>query len=106
LQLRFKATSNQGAAYGFGQTRMMSSKEIIFAPSNGLRPGMIAEIAIAWPVLLEGHVGLQLVLEATITSNQDGVAEARITAYDFRTRRPPSPVIQWNESLVVAAKRL
>jgi hypothetical protein len=31
-------------------------------------------------------IRLQLVLEASITSSQDGVAEAPILTYDFRTR--------------------
>ena len=87
LQLRYKATSTLGPVEGLGQTRMMSSQDIIFAPGDGLEPGMIAEIAVAWPLLLDGHIGLQLVLETAITGSQDGVAKARILAYDFRTRR-------------------
>ena len=87
LQLRYKAKTKYGPLYGFGQTRMMSSKDIIFEVGNELKPGMKAEIAVAWPLLLDGHIRLQLVLEATITSSQDGVTEARILAYDFRTRR-------------------
>ena len=67
---------------------MMSSKDIIFAPGDGLKPGMKAEIAVAWPFLLDGHILLQLVLKATITGSQDGVAEARILTHHFRTRRP------------------
>jgi hypothetical protein len=86
LQLRYKATSHHGPAYGFGQARKISSKDIVFTPVDGLQPGMNVEIAVAWPCLLDGRVRLQLVLEATITSSQDGVAEARILAYDFRTR--------------------
>jgi len=88
LQLRYKATSKHGLLYGLGQTRMMSSKDIIFGGGNGLKPGMKAEIAVAWPVLLDGHIRLQLVLEATIISSQDDVTEARILAYHFRTRGP------------------
>jgi hypothetical protein len=65
---------------------MMSSTDIIFEGCNELKPGMKAEIAVAWPLLLDGHIRLQLVLEATIMSSQDGVAEARILAYHFRTR--------------------
>ena len=87
LQLRYKVTSRHGPLYGFGETRMMSSTDIIFGGGNGLKPGMKAEIAVAWPGLLDGRIRLQLVLEATITSSQDGVTEARILAYDFRTRR-------------------
>jgi hypothetical protein len=88
LQLYYKATSKHGPLYGFGQTRMMSSQDIIFAAGDGLRPGTNAEIAVAWPFLLDGHIRLQLVLETTITASRDGVAEARILAHHFRTRRP------------------
>ena len=64
---------------------MVSSKEIVFAPGDGLESGMIAEIALAWPFLLDDHIHLQLVLDTTILGSRNGVAEARILAYDFRT---------------------
>jgi len=90
LQLRYRATSKHGPLHGFGETRLMSSKDIIFfVPGDKLKPGMKAEVAVAWPLLLDGHIRLQLVLEVTITGNQGGVVEARILAYHFRTRRPP-----------------
>jgi hypothetical protein len=85
LQLRYKARSKQGLVQGFGQTRMMSSGEIIFTAGDGLKPGMNTEIVLNWPRLLEGRIRLQLVLEATITDNRDGVAHARVALYDFRT---------------------
>jgi hypothetical protein len=88
LQLHYKAETKYGPLYGFGQTRMMSSQEIIFGGGNGLQRGMKAEIVLAWPRLLDGHIRLQLVLEATITGSQGGVTEARILAYQFRTRGP------------------
>jgi hypothetical protein len=84
LQLHYKATSELGPLYGFGQIRVISSKHIIFGPGDGLQPGMKAEIVVAWPRLLDGRIRLQLVLDAIITSSKDGV-EARILAYDFRT---------------------
>jgi len=87
LSLRYRATSEHGVLLGFGQTKMMSSKDIIFTAGDGLKPGMVAEIALAWPLLLDDCVPLQLVFDATITGSQDGVAEAHISAYDFRTRR-------------------
>jgi hypothetical protein len=89
LELRYKVKTKYGPLYGFGQTRMMSSKDIIFGGGgDGLKPGMKAEIAVAWPFLLDGRIRLQLVLEARITGSQDGVTEARILAYHFRTRGP------------------
>ena len=86
LRLRYKATSKLGQLHGFGQTTMMSSKDIIiFAPSVGLEPGMNAEIVVDWPGLLDDR-HLQLMLQVTITGSQNGVAEARILAYHFCTR--------------------
>ena len=87
LPLRYKATSKYGPLHGFGQAMMMSSRDIIFAPADGLRMGMIAEIAVVWPVLLEGHIRLELVLSTVITGSHDGVAEACILAYYFHIRR-------------------
>ena len=86
FQLRYKATSRDGTLHGFGQSRMISSKDIIFGPGDGLEPGMKAEIAVAWPFLLDGHIRLQLVLDATITHSEGGRVEARIFSYHFRTR--------------------
>ena len=84
LQLCYKATSNRGPVQGFGQTRMMGSKDIVFAPGEGLEPGMNAEIVIGWPSFLDDYQ-LQLALQVTITSTQNGEAEASILSYYFRT---------------------
>jgi hypothetical protein len=86
--LRYKATSKFGQLEGFGQTKMMSSKDIIFGPGDGLVPGMDAEIMVAWPRLLEGRIRLLLVLQVAITRTQNGVVQGHILRYDFLTRRP------------------
>ena len=86
LQLSYKVTSKLGPRYGAGQIRMISSKDIIFGPGDGLQPGMNAEIVVAWPRLLDGRIRLQLVLSVIITGTQNGLTEARILAYQFRTR--------------------
>jgi hypothetical protein len=83
LQLCYKATSKRGPVQGFGQTRMMSSQDIIFAPGHGLEPGMNAELVVGWPSFLDDYQ-LQLVLQVTITGTQDGEAEASILSYYFR----------------------
>ena len=88
LQLHYKATSTGGPLYGFGRTMMMSSQDMVFAAGDGLEPGMSAEVVLAWPLLLDDRVRLELVLQVTITGSEDGVAEARILAYDFHTAGP------------------
>ena len=87
LRLGYKATAKHGQVYGFGKTRMISNKEIIFAAGDGLKPGMKAEIVVAWPCLLDDRIRLQLVLQVTITGSHDVVAEGRISTHNFRTRR-------------------
>jgi len=88
LQLHYKAKIKHGLLYGSGQSRMISSKDIIFDGGKGLEPGMNAEIVLEWPRLLDDRIRLQLVLRVTITGSQDGVTEAHIHTYDFRTRGP------------------
>jgi hypothetical protein len=88
LPLRYKAKIKHGPLYGFGQSRMISSKDIIFDGGKGLEPGMNAEIVLEWPCLLDDRIRLQLVLRVAITGSQDGVTEAHILAYEFRTRGP------------------
>jgi hypothetical protein len=88
LQLRYKAKTKHGQLSGFGQTRMISSKDVKFDGGNGLEPGTNAEIVLDWPPLLDDRIRLQLVLQVAITGSQDGVTEARILAYQFRTRGP------------------
>jgi len=87
LHLHYKAPLKNGTLHGFGRTRTISHKDIIFGPGDGLEQGMKAEIAIAWPSLLEGRIRLQLVLKVSITDSQEGMVKARIQAYDFRTCR-------------------
>jgi hypothetical protein len=67
---------------------MVSSQDIIFVGGNGLKRGMKAEIAVAWPRLLDNRIRLQLVLQVIITGRPDGMSQARIVSNDFRTAGP------------------
>jgi len=85
----------------------MNSRELFFTSDSPLELGMQAELAIAWPFLLDGRVRLQLVLQSVITQSQYGQVEARITRYHFRTRgeweQPEKPVLR---EFVAAAPRI
>ena len=87
LPLAYKVTSKRGPLQGFAQTRKMSSKDIVFAPVDGLEPGTIAELVIEWPPCLDDD-HLQLVLHVIITGTEDGGAEACILSYHFRAAQP------------------
>jgi hypothetical protein len=45
---------------GFCQTIVMTSEEIVFSTGEGVQPGMIAEIVVAWPRLLNDRIPLHL----------------------------------------------
>jgi hypothetical protein len=88
LQLRYKAVSADATIFGTGRTNMMSSAELIFSADQCLEGGMKAEISIAWPVLLDGRVRLQLVIDGAIVRSEAGLTAVQIWKYHYRTRGP------------------
>jgi hypothetical protein len=86
LQLRYKAVSRDMALFGVGRTNLMSSTELIFTSEQSIEPGMTAEISIAWPVLLDNSVRLQLILEGAIVRSEGRIAQVRIAKYYYKTR--------------------
>ena len=87
LEMKYKIRSRM-ARVGMGQTRWMSSQEVIFTADRPIEEGTMLEISIAWPVLLNNCVALQLVVEAKIAESQGTTATARILKHHFRTRGP------------------
>jgi len=89
LPLKYKAVSPKGKAIsGTGFTVLLSSTDIIFSADQPVRRGVRCELSIAWPVLLETHIRLQLVLRSVITRSEGQFVIARISKYEFRTRGP------------------
>ena len=86
LQLRYKAVSAEVTIFGTGRTSLISSTELIFSADQCLEGGMKAEISIAWPVLLDGRVRLQLVIEGAIARSEAGLTKVQIWKYHYRTR--------------------
>lgn len=113
LRLRYKAKSENGTVFGSGYTEWIGSKGIAFSAGEGIREQMRTEVAIEWPFLLENRVRLQLTMEATVTRIVEGIAEARILNYDFRTRgalagvdkpdAPGAPLVAPDRALAVGA---
>jgi hypothetical protein len=89
LALKYKAVSpKRRAISGTGFTSLLSNTDIVFSADQRLRRGMECELSIAWPVLLETRIRLQLVLQAVITRSEGQFVIARISKYEFRTRGP------------------
>ena len=89
LPLKYKTISPKGKAIsGTGSTVLMSSTDIVFSADQPVRRGVRCELSIAWPVLLETRIRLQLVLQSVITRSEGQFVIARISKYEFRTRGP------------------
>ena len=89
LPLKYKTISSKGKAIsGTGSTVLLSSTDIVFNADRPLGSGVRCEISIAWPVLLETKIGLQLVLRSVITRSEAQFVMGRFSQYEFRTRGP------------------
>jgi hypothetical protein len=87
---------------GTGETVWMSRQEVAFLAKGSARVGDKVQIYIAWPVLLNGMVPLQLILNAEIVQCSGPLCIAKLTKHEFRTRgiqsssmaaRPLLPVV-------------
>src|SRR5215469_13429240 len=95
LPLKYKVIYPKVRAIsGTGSTLVLSSTDIVFNADQPLGSGVRCEISIAWPVLLETVIGLQLVLQSVITRSVGQVVMARVSKYEFRTRGPGRNVFE------------
>jgi hypothetical protein len=89
LPLKYKVTYPKTEVIsGTGSTVLLSSTDIVFNADQPLESGVGCEISIAWPVLLETHIPLQLVLQSVITRSEGQFVMGRVSKYEFRTRGP------------------
>src|SRR5215475_413890 len=86
LPLKYKVISPEAKANsGTGFTASLSSTDIIFEADQPLGSGVQCEISIAWPVLLESRIRLQLVLQSVITRSECQFVMGRVSKSEFRT---------------------
>jgi hypothetical protein len=71
---------------GLGQTVDLSSCGVRFTTDSSLEPGLRLKLFIAWPVLLDGAVELQLTMEGTVVRSSNKDVSMRIERRGFRTR--------------------
>jgi hypothetical protein len=72
---------------GAGETVWMSRHEVAFLAKGPANVGDKVQIYIAWPVLLNDAVPLQLILNAEIVQCSGPLSIAKLTKHEFRTRR-------------------
>jgi hypothetical protein len=76
---------------GGGETVWMSRHEVAFLAKGPTHVGDKVQIYIAWPVLLNDAVPLQLILNAEIVQCSAPLCIAKLTKHEFRTRGIQSP---------------
>jgi hypothetical protein len=85
MELRYKAV-NPTTLAGTGKTVEISSTSVVFTSDGFIKPGTFIELWMAWPVLLNDSVALQLVSQVQVTGGIGQALTARIRKYHFRTR--------------------
>lgn len=86
LSLHYKVLNEAEAAAGAGTTRNLSSSGVAFEVLETLRPGAYVELAIEWPVALNGSVPLKLVVVGRVAWNEGGLAAVRMRRFEFHTQ--------------------
>jgi hypothetical protein len=69
-----------------GESLNISSKGLLFAATEAFLPGQVVEAFIDWPMLLDDHIRLTLVVEGVVVRTGEDRAAIRIEKYEFRTR--------------------
>ena len=70
-----------------GRTLNMSSSGICFSTSERLLPGELVEVAVDWPILLDGVCPLKLVITGRVVRSDETQAVIIRERHQFHTRR-------------------
>jgi|SRR5579871_386478 len=85
-ELRFKVLQNDRiTATGSGQTVDLSSRGVGFEAS-GLKEGLLVELSISWPVLLDESCPMRLIIFGRVVRASRRTAACTIDRYEFRTQ--------------------
>jgi hypothetical protein len=76
-----------------GRTIDLSSSGLRFAAESPLEPGLRLDVAIEWPVLLEGGVPLQLIAVGEVVWTKGTETAMRIQRHELRTGRVGMKVV-------------
>lgn len=69
-----------------GRTRTMSSTHVWLEYDKVLRLGVLVELAVMWPVCLDGRVPLKLIIAGRVAQVQGKYAKVEILRHEFRIR--------------------
>ena len=85
-ELRYKVLQNDRiTATGTGQTVDLSSRGVGFEAA-GLKEGMLVELSISWPVLLDENCPMRLIIFGRVVRASKRDAACTIDRYEFSTQ--------------------
>ena len=88
LELRYTTSdSRRPVQTGSGRTIDLSSSGLRFAAQTPLEPGLKLDVAIDWPVLLDGCAHLQLIATGVVVWSKGTETALRIQRHELKTRR-------------------
>ena len=108
LDVRY-SVSHRGAPVetGTGKLIDLSSSGLRFLAQGHQEPGLKIDVAINWPILLDGRVQLQLMVKGVVVWSSGTATALQIQRHDFRARsiRPNAASPQESDGLSAAAVR-
>jgi c-di-GMP-binding flagellar brake protein YcgR len=86
LRLQYKLTRNgRVERFGSGTTRNISSRGVLFDADDQLPARSVIELALHWPVLLQGSCGLKLVMRGRVVRVNEKAVAMVAEFHEFRT---------------------
>jgi hypothetical protein len=87
LDVRYSVLHRNGPAEtGSGRLIDVSSSGLRFIAEAPVALGLKLDVAINWPVLLDGRIQLQLTVSGIVVRSSGNEVSMRIQKHDFRTR--------------------
>jgi hypothetical protein len=100
LEVRYTRSQRRGLPEtGSGRIIDLSSSGLRFTTERPLLPGLRLDVAIDWPVLLDGGVKLQLIATGVVVWTNGPETALRIDRHEFRTGRVGLKVVSRHESV-------
>lgn len=86
-ELRYKVLRDRRVAeVGVGKTINLGSGGVAFRVDRDLAAGVLVELSISWPVLLDDTCPVRLVAFGRLLRSRAGVCACTIDKYEFRTQ--------------------
>lgn len=86
-ELRYKVLRDRRVTEtGNGKTVNMGSGGVAFRLDHDLTPGVLVELSISWPVLLENSCAVRLVTYGRLLRSRGGFCACTVDKYEFRTQ--------------------